>query len=52
MVGYDVHDQTAVQTIVAALMEILVEGMGTAAAAAHLRRMADELEALPSGPPH
>ena len=47
MVNNGVSDQVAVQTIVAALMEVLVDGLGPQGTAAHLRLMADELETGP-----
>jgi hypothetical protein len=48
MISRGVPDETAMQNIVAALMEILVEGLGPSGAALHMRLMADQIEA---GPP-
>ena len=45
MVTHGVPAYAAVQTVVAALMKVLADGMGTAGAAAHLRLMANEMEA-------
>lgn len=52
MVNSGIEDQAAVQTLVAALIEILSDGLGPAGTAAHLRLMADALDAWPPGAQH
>lgn len=41
--GWD--QDVAIQTVVVAVMDVLENGLGSSGAAAHLRRMADSLEA-------
>lgn len=45
MIAKDVPPPTAVQMLVAAMMELLAQGLGPVGAADHLRRMAAALEA-------
>jgi hypothetical protein len=44
MIAKGAPDEVAAQTVVAVVMELLVDGMGARAAADHLRAMARQLE--------